>query len=71
MALTNYLLQAAIIVPICIVFDLFDKVTPSLGLALAIGVSSLQVPASVLWLRRYRFGPVEWIWRTLTYGRRP
>jgi uncharacterized protein len=28
---------------------------------------AIQIPLSVLWLRRYRFGPVEWLWRTLTY----
>jgi uncharacterized protein len=69
MALTNYILQAVIIVPVCIGFNLFDKVTPSLGVILALAVWSVQVPASVWWLRRFRFGPAEWIWRSLTYGR--
>lgn len=27
----------------------------------------LQIPLSVWWLRRFRFGPVEWLWRSLTY----
>lgn len=40
-----------------------------LGISLAI--FALQVAACHLWLRRYRFGPVEWLWRTLAYGRRP
>jgi uncharacterized protein len=70
MALTNYLLQAALIVPVCIGFDLFDKVTPILGVLLAFGVWAFQVPASVLWLRRFQFGPAEWLWRSMTYGRR-
>ncbi|MCI0421170.1 MAG: DUF418 domain-containing protein [Acidobacteria bacterium] len=70
MALTNYLLQAAIIVPVCIGFDLFGRVTPSLGVLLALAVWSLQVPASVWWLRRFHFGPAEWLWRSLTYGSR-
>ena len=38
MALTNYLLQAAIIVPVCLGLGLFDRVTPSLGVLLALGV---------------------------------
>lgn len=67
MVLTNYLLQAAIVVPVCIGFNLFDRVTPSLGVLLALAVWSLQVPASVWWLRRFRFGPAEWLWRSLTY----
>jgi len=68
MALTNYLLQAALIVPVCLALDLFDRITPSLGILLALAVALLQVPASVWWLRRFRFGPAEWIWRSLTYG---
>jgi uncharacterized protein len=31
---------------------------------------ALQLLWSVLWLKRYRFGPAEWLWRSLTYGRR-
>ena len=69
MALTNYLLQASLIVPGCIAFGLFDRVTPSIGLLLALGVWTLQVPASVWWLRHFRFGPAEWLWRSLTYGK--
>jgi uncharacterized protein len=69
MALTNYLLQATLIVPLCITFHLFDKVTPTIGLLLALGVWMLQVPASVWWLKRFQFGPAEWLWRRLTYGR--
>ncbi|MFY9574048.1 MAG: DUF418 domain-containing protein [Blastocatellia bacterium] len=69
MALTNYLLQAVLIVPLCIAFGLFDRVTPSIGLLLALGVWTLQLPASVWWLNCFQFGPAEWVWRSLTYGR--
>ena len=69
MALTNYLLQAAIVVPVCLVFDLFGRITPVLGLLLALVVWSVQVPVSSWWLARFRFGPAEWLWRSLTYGR--
>lgn len=68
MALTNYLLQAGLLVPVCILFGLFDRVTPVIAVLLALGVWALQVPASVLWLRRFQFGPAEWVWRSLTYG---
>jgi len=69
MALTNYLLQAVLIVPACIAFSLFDRVTPTIGVLLALGVWALQMPASVWWLKRFQFGPAEWVWRSLTYGR--
>ena len=68
MAFTNYLLQAVLIVPLCLALGLFDRVTPTVGLALAFGVASLQVPLSVRWLRRHRYGPLEALWRHVTYG---
>lgn len=34
---------------------------------LAIVVYAVQVAASVWWLRAFRFGPVEWLWRCATY----
>lgn len=72
LALTNYLLQAALIVPLCLVFDLFNRFTPTTSLLLAVAVFVLvQVPFSLWWLRRFRFGPAEWVWRMLAYGRAP
>ena len=71
MALTNYLLQAALIVPLCLAFDLFDRFTPLTALLLALAVLALQAGFSVAWLRRFDFGPAEWVWRRLTYGRVP
>jgi uncharacterized protein len=35
----------------------------------AIAIFALQVAYSRWWLGRYRFGPLEWLWRTLTYGK--
>ena len=32
-------------------------------------IFALQVVYSRWWLSQYRFGPVEWLWRSLTYGR--
>ena len=31
----------------------------------------LQLLLSDWWMTRYRFGPLEWLWRLLTYGRAP
>jgi uncharacterized protein len=72
MALTNYLMQAALLVPLCLAFGWFDRFTPSRGVLLALAVFLLiQIPFSLLWLRRHAFGPAEWLWRLLTYGALP
>ncbi|HEX6742417.1 MAG TPA: DUF418 domain-containing protein [Sphingomicrobium sp.] len=71
MALTNYLLQAAIIVPLCLIFGWFDTFTPTRAFALAFALAIVQLPFSAWWLSRYRFGPAEWVWRLFTYGRVP
>lgn len=75
MALTNYLAQGFIYA-----FILFG-VGPGLGLVGKIGSFAVlvicaaffafQVAFSHWWLARYRFGPMEWLWRALTYGERP
>jgi uncharacterized protein len=70
MAFSNYLIQALILVPLCLVFELFDTVTPLRALALAILVTAIEVPFNVWWLRRHPYGPVEALWRRVTYGRR-
>jgi uncharacterized protein len=72
LALTNYLSQAAIIVPLCLAFGWFDKFTPTSALLLAAGVFFLiQLPFSLFWSRRFQFGPAEWFWRMLTYQKLP
>ena len=38
-------------------------------LGIAVAIFAVQVVACRLWLARFRFGPVEWLWRTLVYGR--
>ena len=70
-ALTNYLMQAGLIVPFCLVFGLFDRFTPSGALLLVLIYFPLQAAFSIIWLRRFDFGPAEWLWRLLTYGRLP
>ena len=67
MAFTNYLLQA-IVVPFCLIFGLFDKVTPTRGLLLSVAVAVIQVRFSTWWLSRYQMGPFERLWRRFTYG---
>jgi len=70
LALTNYLLQPVVIVPLCLIFGWFNRFTPTNSLLLALAVFALiQLPFSLLWLRRFQFGPAEWVWRRMTYGR--
>lgn len=69
MALTNYLMQGII----C--FFIFSR--PGLGLCgrversgqflIVLAILIFQYGYSGLWLKRFRFGPAEWLWRTLTY----
>jgi uncharacterized protein len=70
MALTHYLSQSLIGTTLFYGygFGLYDQVGPSLMVVLVLVVFMVQVLVSRFWLRRYRFGPMEWIWRCLTYG---
>jgi uncharacterized protein len=71
MALTNYLLQTLICTTLFYSygFGLYGKVGPVDAFLLAIAIYLFQVVFSLLWIRRFRFGPAEWLWRSLTYGR--
>ncbi|MCG8455304.1 MAG: DUF418 domain-containing protein, partial [Holophagales bacterium] len=41
-----------------------------LGLSTALLVALIGVAFSRMWMERFDFGPVEWLWRQATYGRR-
>ncbi len=71
MALTNYLLQTLICTSIFLGYGLgfYGTVGPAAGFALTIVIYAFQVVFSVWWIGRFRFGPAEWLWRTLTYGK--
>jgi uncharacterized protein len=72
-AFTNYLLQSVIFIWIFYGYGLglYDRLAPAPTFALGLGVYAAQVLVSTLWLRRFQFGPMEWLWRALMYGRRP
>jgi uncharacterized protein len=72
MPLTNYLLQTLIAVTLFYHwgFDLWGKVGPALDLVLAVAIFFvIQVLLSRWWLSRFQIGPMEYLWRVLTYGR--
>ena len=75
MALTNYLMQSLVIGFVLL------GIGPGLALAGKIGTAAvtgivvaffaLQILVSRWWLRHFAYGPVEWVWRALTYGSMP
>ncbi|MBI1764787.1 MAG: DUF418 domain-containing protein [Acidobacteria bacterium] len=72
MALSNYLAQSVLFSLLFYGFGLgwFGKLGSTVTALLGVTVFILQLAASVWWLRRYQFGPAEWLWRSLTYGQR-
>jgi uncharacterized protein len=70
MAFTNYLAQSVILGWIFYGYGLglFGRLGVTSALAIGLVIYFVQVPFSAWWLRRYRYGPVEWLWRTLMYG---
>lgn len=75
MALTNYVSQSVAIILI------LTSVGPGLGLAGKAGISTFlplviafftaQIVFSHVWMKAFAFGPLEWLWRALTYGTLP
>ncbi|MFO7952773.1 MAG: DUF418 domain-containing protein [Bacillota bacterium] len=72
MALTNYLAQTLI----CVIifygfgFGFYGEVSLSEGILITIAIFLVQVAWSNAWLRKFKYGPMEWFWRLLTYKKR-
>lgn len=75
MALTNYLLQgfayAFVLYGAPLGLGLAGRIGTFYVLLICIAFFALQTAFSHWWLARFRFGPMEWLWRALTYGERP
>lgn len=71
MPLTTYLCQSVVTTFVFYGWGLglTSKVGSAGCLAITLGIFALQVAVAHLWLRRFRFGPAEWLWRTLVYRR--
>jgi uncharacterized membrane protein YeiB len=69
MALTNYVLQSIVLG--CIFygygFGLFGRIGSAAAAGFGLAIYGAQLQLSRFWLRRFRFGPFEWLWRSLTY----
>ena len=72
MALSNYLLQSVIGTFLFYGYGLglMGRLTPFGQLGLCVVILAGQTALSHWWLNRYRFGPVEWLWRSATYFKR-
>ncbi|MCG8403711.1 MAG: DUF418 domain-containing protein [Phycisphaerales bacterium] len=72
MAFTNYLMQSVLCTLLFNGYGLgwFGQVERIGQFGIVLGVWVLQLILSPLWLRRFRIGPAEWLWRSLTYGER-
>ncbi|TCC04854.1 DUF418 family protein [Kosakonia quasisacchari] len=66
MALTNYLLQTLICITLFNRFGLFMQFDRLQLLAFVPAVWAVNILFSLFWLRRFRQGPMEWLWRQLT-----
>jgi uncharacterized protein len=73
MAFTNYMIQSVLSGWIFYGYGLglMGKMGPASGMVLVAAIYLGQVLFSFWWLKRFRFGPLEWLWRAVMYGKRP
>jgi uncharacterized protein len=73
MALTQYILQSLVGTWLFYGYGLgaFETMPRSWQIPFALLLFAVQVLLSHVWLRYFRFGPLEWIWRAMTYGQWP
>jgi len=69
MALTNYLMHSFITAILfhAYGFGLFGKISVWEGIGLTVLIFLVQIPLSKWWLSKFMYGPLEWVWRSLTY----
>ena len=70
-AVTNYLLQSVVSVMVFsgLGLKLIGNFSPLATFCMPAVVFALQMVCSRYWLQFFRFGPVEWVWRSLSYGK--
>lgn len=72
MAFSNYILDTVVCTTIFygFGFGLFGKVSRTAQIQIVVTVWIVQLILSTLWLRYFQFGPLEWLWRSLTYWKK-
>lgn len=73
LAFTNYLLMTLICTTIFYGhgFGLFASIERGQQLMIVVAIWAVLVLFSYFWLKRFYYGPAEWLWRYLTYGNKP
>ncbi|MFD6210676.1 DUF418 domain-containing protein [Peribacillus sp. NPDC060253] len=73
MSMSNYLFQSIICTSIFYSYGLglYGSVSYTSGFVFLIALFCLQVLLSLLWLSLYKYGPIEYVWRFVTYGKKP
>ena len=70
MALTNYLMHSVICLILFVILGWYGKLRFHEYYYVVIVIWIFQIAFSRYWLSRHRYGPVEWLWRSLTYKKR-
>jgi len=72
MAFSNYILHTLICTTIFYGYGLgqFGKVARTTQIKIVMMIWILQLVISPIWLKKFQYGPLEWLWRSLTYGKR-
>jgi uncharacterized protein len=71
MALTNYLTHSLVALIIFVFLGYWGSLARHQLYYIVFSVWAAQIVISPIWLRNFHFGPVEWLWRYLTYGKAP
>jgi uncharacterized protein len=69
MALTNYIMHSLILTSIFYGYagGWYGEIPRAPQMLIVIAIVLIQIPLSSLWLKYFQFGPLEWLWRSLTY----
>lgn len=70
MAFSNYIAHSVLTAIVFNYCGLYDQYGRAFGLGLTLVIFIVQLMWSPWWLRRFRFGPLEWLWRQATYAER-
>ena len=71
MALTNYLSQSVMALVVFVLLGYWGALQRHQLYYIVFAVWAFQIVISPIWLKHFQFGPVEWLWRYLTYGKAP